>query len=371
MIKTVLHVIDTWGPGGAETVCIDLATGLDRSRFRSIGVAIREGWVFDQMDAKGLAPTIVRTGRGPFDVGFLAGLIRVCRRESPSILQSHLPTANLYSAIAGRLLSIPVVTTFHGTVDFDPSARFARLKALSISRLSGKRVFVSDGLRRQYLATHSAGERGTVVIHNGVDPMFFQPAPDSRLRQLLGLAPQTIIIGAVGNTTRAKGYDALLRVAARLHESGVPVHVVVAGREREPMFGELLRMRSELGLDAVVSFIGFLEDTRLVYSGADIYVSTSVSEGFSLTTVQAMSSGLPVVATRSGGPQEIISNGADGLLFDVGDTTGIAAALTGLAMNPAERMRLGNAARQKVLSHFTNERMAEQYEHVYDALLGS
>lgn len=369
LTATVLHVIETWGVGGAETVCVDVASGIDRSRFRSIGAVQREGWVYETMRARGLEPVVVRPGKHMRDLTYLWGLVRVCRRERVRLLQSHLVTSSLYTCVVGRLLSIPVVSTFHGVIDFDPRRRLARVEARTISRLAARLVFVSEGLRKEFLATYRARADRTVVIHNGIDADAFRPAPDRALRQRLGIPEAAIVVAAVGNIRTAKAYDELLRVADRLRDAQPPMHFVIAGWERQPLYDQLLQLRQELRLEDRVSFLGYVDDPRTVFGSADIYLSTSSTEGFSLTTVQAMASELPVVVTRSGGPEEIVTDRVDGLLFPVGATSEIAGALAALATNVAERRRLGEAGRQTVLRRFTTDRMVARYQQVYDELV--
>jgi glycosyltransferase involved in cell wall biosynthesis len=367
--RTVLHVIDTWGPGGAETVCVELASGLDRARWRPCSAVIREGWVHDRLRTQGLDPTIVRTGRGPVDLGYLAGLLRLARRKQVSLIQSHLLTANLYSAMVGRLLGIPVIATFHGTVDVGQRDRAAGLKLGLIARSAARLVFVSESLRRHFMNRRPVDLARTSVVHNGIDVARFGSSQSAALRTEMGMTDSDIIVGAVGNIREWKGYDQLLRVAHAVRDSRPMIRFVVAGRELQPLYGRLLAIGRELGLEDRVRFLGYREDAVSIFNSLDIYLNTSVSEGFSLTTVQAMACGIPVVATRSGGPEEIVTDGVDGLLVPVGDTAAIASALTRLASDAALRRRLGDAGRRTAVARFSVQRMVRDYEAIYDEVL--
>lgn len=364
-VTNVLHLIESWGPGGAETVCIDLATGLDRSRYHSTGAVIREGWVFDTMRARGLDPAIVRTGRLPLDVRFLAGLVRLARRRKVRLIQSHLLGANVYSSLAGLGLRMPVVATFHGTVDLGTQPRLTGIKLKTVSAGS-QMVFVSGALRRAILG--DAPPPNAHVIHNGIDAERFAPRPSASLKAELGLPPHTVLVGAVGNIRAAKAYDALLDVTATLADAPDVVFVVV-GKPRPGLFEELEARHRSLGLGARVRFLGYRDDVPALLNGLDVYLSTSRSEGFSLTTVQAMACGVPVVATRSGGPEEIVTDGEDGTLVPVDDIATIAGAVRRYAADAALRRRAGEAGRAKVLRQFTVHRMVAAYEQLYEAAL--
>jgi glycosyltransferase involved in cell wall biosynthesis len=366
----VLHTIDTWGPGGAETVCVELAAGLDRARFCSSAAVIREGWVHDALRARGLDTSIVRTGRGPIDVAYLWRLTALARRERAALLQSHLLTANLYGALAARMLGIPAVATFHGMVDVAPDDRWATLKLRLITANVSRLVFVSEALRRHFHQLYAVSDARTAVIPNGIDTEHYRPAPNRLLRAELGLDDDVILVGAIGNVRPAKGYDDLLRVAAILRDERPRIRFVVVGERTEPLHGHLSALSRELGTEDRVIFLGYRTDIATLLNGLDLYVSTSTSEGFSLTAIQAMACGLAVIATRSGGPQEIITDGRDGMLLPVGDAVAIAGALARLATDGTLRRQLGESGRETVLRRFTLERMISAYEAVYESALG-
>ena len=369
MTRTVLHVIDTWGPGGAETVCVEVARGLDPARWRSRGTVIREGWVYEAMQQRGLAPTIVPVGRGVIDVGYLLGLRRLAQREGATLLQTHLAEANLYGALAARLLGRPSVATFHGFQDFGGGGIKARLKLQLTARGASRLVFVSDALRREFLSRVSLDQDRTAVIHNGIDTQRFAPRRSDALRRELGLGPDAVLVGAVGNVREAKAYDTLLHTAALAVQADPRLWFVVAGRHRPPLSDELLALRARLGLDSRVHFLGFQEDPVAVVNGLDVYLSTSRSEGFSLTVVQAMACALPVIATRSGGPEEIVTDGVDGILVNVDDVPALARTVCGVAADAPLRERLGAAGRRTAVERFSLRRMVDAYAALYDELL--
>jgi glycosyltransferase involved in cell wall biosynthesis len=365
-MNTVLHTIDTWGPGGAETVCVELAHGLDRARFRSCAAVVREGWVFDALRERAVDTTITPIGRGSVDLGYLWRLGTLARRRRASVIQSHLLGANLYSSVAARAFGIPAVATFHGMVDVAPNDRWAATKLKLIASNVHRLVFVSDALRRHFHDRYQVPDDRTVVIPNGIDTTHFHPAPNRALRQELGATDDQVIVGAVGNIRTAKGYDDLLRVAAILCRERPNLLFAVVGEPGEPLYGQLLAQRQELGLDDRVRFLGFRADIAQFLNGIDLYVSTSTSEGFSLTTIQAMASGLAVVATRSGGPDEIITDGKDGVLTPVADPPAIASAIAALVDDSGRRRQLGLAGRDTVLGRFSLSRMLSAYETIYE-----
>lgn len=367
-IRRVLHLIDSWGAGGAETVFADLVAGLDPARFHSLAAVSRPtGWLHDELRRRGAEPVILPPG-GAFDFRHLAHVAGLIRRERVDLVQTHTFGTSVYAATAGFLCRIPVVATLHGFVDLarDDARRAIKLRALSTG--TRRIVCVSHSLRRALLEESPLRPEHVAVIFNGVDAARFHPGRNQALRRELGVADDELLVGAVGNVRRAKGYEILLEATALLARDGVRCRIVIAGIADGPLFAELEARRAALGLGSMVRFIGFRDDVDEFYRALDIYVLTSHSEGFSLSTVQALASGLPVVATRCGGPEEIVTDGVDGVLTPPGSPREIAAAIATLANDPARRSRLAGAARGAADSRFSTGAMLGAYQNLYEEL---
>lgn len=370
-MTNVLHLISTTGPGGAETVFVDLATALNSRRWRSVAVIPGKGWVYDALVAKGLVP-IVTPVRGAFDLRYLIGLCRVIRQHRIELIQTHLLGAGLYGSLAGLLCGVPVVSTFHGQPDVMGTGRWRAVKFRIIGRGASRIVFVSNSLRRFFLSLSGLNDRNTAVIPNGIDDYVFAPRRDTSLRAELGVTDQEFLVGAVGNVRPAKGYDVFLHAAAILQRQHAQAYrFVIVGEAHGALHESLLALRDRLGLRERVTFAGFRDAMHQVVNNLDVCVSTSHSEGFSLCLAEAMACGIPVVATKSGGPEEIIRDEHDGLLVDVGKPELIAAAIERLASEPALRQRLARNAGESVRARYTLRRMFAAYEGLYEACLCS
>jgi glycosyltransferase involved in cell wall biosynthesis len=361
----VLHVIDTTGPGGAETVFIQLASSLDKSRFSSFATVPGRGWVHDSLRKSGMDPIVIPTNR-TFDVRYLAGLMRTVKRHKIGLIQSHLLSANVYSSLVGLRYRIPVISTFHGIVDVAAEDRFPRLKWRILNRGASDIVFVSEHLRRAYQATQPLRLDRTTSIPNGVDCSIFRPGNDVALREELKLQTDDILVGAVGNLRAPKAYDVFLRAAASLRRISSRYKFVIAGEGAGALREELMSLCDRLGIREAVHFAGFREHVEKVLQNLDLFLITSRSEGFSLATVQAMATGIPVVATRCGGPEEIVSDGVSGLLVDTDSPEQIVDAVERLMRDEALRQRLTRAARESAENQFSTNTMVARYEELYD-----
>ena len=368
-MKRILHTIDTTGPGGAETVFLNLVAGLDASRYEPTVVIRGPGYVQNELRRRGIEPLVVEA-KGSFNLRSLRELMRIVRQRRIDLIQSHLLGANVYCSLAGLATGRPVVATFHGAVDFSERERFRRAKFAIINRGADRIVFVSEHLRRQAEALSPLDPRKARVVYNGVDIDRFRARErDPGFRDELGIPAGTFLIGAIGNLRAPKGYDVLIRAAARMRQRGEDVRFVIVGdTTKGGLHQELLALCKELGVNEVVTFAGFQSDVSRILASLDLFVLSSLSEGFSIAAVEAMAAGVPVVATRSGGPEEIIEHGVDGLLVEPGSEEALAEALTALHADEPTRERLVAAAKNRVATRFSIQGSIAAYQGLYDEL---
>lgn len=361
---TILHTIDTTGPGGAETVFIELATRLPKDKYRSIVIIRGKGWVYEELCRRGQEP-ILLDAKGSFNWRYLLKLREIIHREHVDIIQSHLLGSNVYCALAGLLTRRPVVATFHGAVDIGENERFSSLKFGAIKLGARYVVAVSENLRQDLIKRTPLLPAKMKVIYNGIAINEFNRLRTNTLCEKFGWDSGTVVVGSLGNIRLAKGYDILLHAAALLKSSSIPFRFVIAGQGKTGLLDSLLELRSELGLEETVQFLGFQDDPAAFLANLDMFLLSSVSEGFSIATIQAMASGLPVVVTRSGGPQEIVSHGENGWMVEAGNPAKIAEALTLLATDRDLCASLGQRGRTHARATFDLSAMLNAYESLY------
>jgi glycosyltransferase involved in cell wall biosynthesis len=144
---------------------------------------------------------------------------------------------------------------------------------------------------------------------------------------------------------------------------------VIAGQGKGDLYEELLKLKSDLGLDDIVYFLGFNDDPAELLSNLDFFLLSSSSEGFSIATLQAMAAGLPVIATRSGGPQEIITHKENGWLVAPESPAIIADALIKLSNDDVLCHRLAKSGKAHVIENFDVKNMISSYEKIYRAAM--
>jgi glycosyltransferase involved in cell wall biosynthesis len=368
MKHTILHTIETSGPGGAESVLLALADGIDTSRFRSLVLLPRAGWLQNKLKERGI-PVYLAKSNAWYDPRLLRAMTRVIRQEKVDLIHSHLGDQNFYSCLAGRMTGSKIVVTYHGSPQCSEKERLrSAIKLWFVRHSADAVVVVSDYLKQSFMDLGFAADR-IVRVHNGVDLDRFAISPAGRLRAELKCQNGAKLIGMVANLRESKGYEHFIQ-AARTVSDSMPHARFVAIGDINPTIGQRMRdLVEKMSLQDRFFFLGFREDVPEILRDLDVFVLSSVSEGFSIATVEAMASSKPVVVTRSGGPQEIVEDGRTGWLVPPADPTALAEKICEILANPARAAALAQSARLKVETTFTIERMVREYEHLYERLL--
>ena len=364
---SILHVIDTGGPGGAETVFLHCATQLDRAKFSSTAVVGSDNWLASRVRESGLDP-LIAPARGSFNVRYLRQLAAIAGKVKADLICAHLYGSAVYASLLGTARSIPVVSVFHGGADISAGDRFTSIKAAIVRNGSRKVVFVSESLREELKAPLKIPPARSVIIPNGVDTTAFRRGRDDSIRTALRLPPDAILVGAVGNVRPAKAYDNLMRAARALADRSDRFYFVVAGQHDGPLADELMRLRSRLGLESRFFFLGLRSDIQTVLHNLDVFVLSSSSEGFSIACVEAMACEVPVVATRCGGPEEILGQDC-GVLVTPDNAGELANAIFRVSQQPELAMSLTRAALKRAREEYSLDAMLSKYEALYESVM--
>lgn len=362
----ILYLIDTTKPGGGEKVLLDLVQLIDKDKFEVFVLLPDTGWLYSQLINLTSVNLSVVNGKGRFSIKYLLRLTRFIRKHDIEIIHSHLLGVSLYSCMAGFLANKRVVCTIHGAVDSHHS--MSKLKLFIISLLATKIIFVSDSLRRYFLDNFFLTSDKCITIYNGVNISNSTKERDDTLKKELDLPKESILIGLVGNITPSKGYDILIKAAKIIIEEYPTALFLIAGDRRGTLYNSLLEIRTQYQLETNIRFLGFVEEVRHFLENLDIFVLSSISEGFSLSTVEAMSVGLPVVVTKCGGPEEIVTNNENGIIVSLGDEKALATGVIRLLNNRKLRKDLGSVAMQTIAKKFDSSIMLGRHMELYHSL---
>jgi glycosyltransferase involved in cell wall biosynthesis len=364
---TVLHSIHTDGPGGAETLVVELATRLDRSRFRSLALVRPGTWISENLSAGGIPthPLVIRRWYSPRQ---LLDVVRLIRAEKVDLVHTHLPSQNFYGSVAARLCGIPSIVTYHGPLELEQSSGRARIPLLA-ARAAATEYVVVSGQMASALRDSGFDNDRINLIYNGVTVEAVANLRSGALRRLLAIDDSVPLAGIVANVRPPKGYDTLIQAARKVVDAIPQARFVSIGQPDPELSPQLESLLRQLDLTRNFTFMGFREDARVLLRDFDVFVMSSVTEGLPFAAVEAMAAGKPSVMTRCGGPEEILEDGIDGYLVPVGDHTALARRIVELMLAPGRAAAMGEAARAKILRDFTVEKMIGRYEALYARLL--
>lgn len=346
----IVHITPGLDVGGLEKLLVEFARHADRVRFAlrfvslgGRGVLAGEieqcGWPVTALDAPaGLRPEL------------LVRLAWLLRRWQADVIHTHDERALMYGALAGRMANAsPICHSQHGRKTL---SRRQMLLIGAGSRLIHRFVGVSEDIGR-WAVGQGVPSRRVRTIHNGIDVERFAysgPRPHGPAVLVARLSPE-------------KDVETLLRAVSVVIREDSGFRLEIAGDG--PCMSALRQMANALGVDDSVCFLGQVHDVPALLARAGLFVLSSLSEGISLTLLEAMASGLAVIATLVGGNSEVVSDGETGLLVPASDPAALAAALLRLRRDSCEAARMGRAGRRRVEERFDVRRMVAEYEKMY------
>jgi sugar transferase (PEP-CTERM/EpsH1 system associated) len=344
-------------PGGLENGVVNVVNGLDPREFRSSVCCLQELGEFSSRIAD---PEVGRYAMGlrpGNDWRLPMRLARLFRRIGADIVHTRNAESGFYGIIGAKLAGVRgIVHSEHGRT-FPEKPHRAWLQRMLMSRIDAA-FAVSECLRRDLIREIGVSGTDVQVVYNGVDLRRFENAADRRREPGRG----GLVIGSVGRLVEVKNYPLLLRAFATLPQSP-PVRLLLVGEG--PMHEHLSRMAQMLGIADRVEFAGHRDDIAVQLRRMDIFVLPSTSEGLSNTLMEAMASGLAVVASDVGGNPELVAAGENGLLFASGDESALAKCLQRMTLDDSFRGALGAAAALSIGSRFSLPGMINRYESLY------
>jgi glycosyltransferase involved in cell wall biosynthesis len=350
-VMRIVHVTLGLDVGGQEKLLVEFARHADRRRFDLHFVSLTtRGTLAGDLEECGWSVRALGAHPG-LRPGIICQLAKLFHRLRPDVVHTHDDRPNIYSVPATKLSGVRrVIHTRHhqGTSLSKRQAFLVRLVSLGNDRFvcishDSARVAIAQGIARRRVA----------VIRNGIDLDRFAcrgPDPAGPAVLVARLAPE-------------KDIGTLLRATALIVGQRPDFRLQIAGDG--VCRPDLEALSAQLGLPNYVRFLGTVRDVPNLLTGARLFVLSSVSEGISLTLLEAMARGLPVVATRVGGNPEVVADGETGLLVPARDPGELANAVLGLWGQADACARMGLASRQRVERYFDVRRMVAHYEELY------
>jgi sugar transferase (PEP-CTERM/EpsH1 system associated) len=361
----VMHVVFNLLPGGMELGVIKLVNGLDRTRVRSAICSTRPAGSIKTLVAVD-TPVYELRRRNGNDPALVWRLYNLFRRVQPHVVHTHGWGTLVEGIVAARLARVPaIVHGEHGTLQLRTYQRWIQRhgwakadRVLSVSSRLAERMSAETGFPLSRIET----------IRNGVEMARFGRITRAEARMSLGLPSDVLVIGTAGRLVPVKDHASLLNAVHRLQQWGLRPTLLVAGDG--PLRGSLAEQAAALGIAQQVNLLGHRSDIETILAALDLFVLSSTSEGLPNTVLEAMATGVPVVATRVGGVDELVEDGSTGLLVKSGDSDALAHALADLLRAPARRAEMAASARRRMETEFDIREMIRKYEALYLDLAG-
>lgn len=361
----VVHVLHSLDVGGTENGVVNLTHRL-AAEFRQTVVTMTTGARLAGNLPAGVA--LHPVGKRPgLDLAALVRLTALLRSLRPDVVHSRNWAA--FDAVwATRLARAGVVIHGeHGRAVTDPHGLDPRRNRLRrvLAPLVHRFVAVSGDLRRWLIDVVGISERKVIAIPNGVDTGRFADPDRERGRAALGVDDGVRVIGTVGRLDPVKDHAGLVDAFATLarHRADVVLAIVGEGPARAAVEARI----AARGVGDRVRLLGERRDVPVLLGGFDVFALPSLAEGMSNTLLEAMASGLPIVATAVGGNPELVADGATGALVPPGDAVALARALGAYLDDPLPATLHGKAAHERAIARFSLERMAASYRDLYRA----
>jgi glycosyltransferase involved in cell wall biosynthesis len=355
-------MLETDGPGGAESVLLQLAEEL-RSRGHDVmpvGPASGCGWLGGEFAARGFTPQTYEL-RHPIDWRCVTSLTTLIRRHGTQLVHSHEFTMAVYGSVAARRAGAGHVITMHGGRYYAEAWRRRAALRWAMKR-SDATTAVSGATAADLRRTLGVSGDAVRILPNGIR------MPNGRrekVRRELNVHDDELLIVSIGNLYPVKGHAVLLRALAELEEQGGAPQwrLAIAGRGEDEQ--RLRSIAHDAGITARAHLLGFRSDAPDILAAGDIFVMPSLSEGLPLALIEAMATGLAIVASDVGGIPEVVARGREAVLVPAASPTALAAAIRGLLDDPVRRATLGAAAQRRAHRDFSVARMADAYEALY------
>jgi glycosyltransferase involved in cell wall biosynthesis len=365
--KSICFLITGLNVGGAEVQVVGIAKRLHSLGWKTdvISMLPIDGKLPDELRLGGVGVSSLNMRRGFPDPRAFVRLITILRRLRPAILHSHMVHANLLARAVRLVLRNPkLICTIHSVNDGGWWRQLAYRATNAIPELT---TACSRAAAARFVQIRSVSPDKMLLLPNGIDVVRFQPNQNIRLsiRNSLNVKSQFVWL-AVGRLDVPKDYPNMLRAFSRIRDADTQLLIAGTG----PLHGEVDRLIKKLGIADKVQLLGFRSDIPELMNAADGYVMSSQWEGLPMVLLEAAATGLPIVATRAGGNDEVVVHRKSGVLVPSQDPYALATAMEQIMqMSDGQIISMRRAARQHVVANYSLDAIVSRWEAIYFDLL--
>lgn len=378
----IAYVLTSVAYGGLEKVASNILQAYNRDRFEIIAIVMirfdqRKNPFITMLDNSGYRYHKVYLAQAAANnlqrvsviIRLYRNIYRIVRENSFDLIHSNGTLSDILTIPIATVTRIPIISTCHGLISTTRKLSFYNFINRQVLRLSSTVIAVSDSIKAD-LERSGIKEANIKVIPNSLgeeDNSDFKQSSRSALRKEQGIEDDEFVIGYVGRVSFEKGLEHLIRAVPMMLERCPNVTVMIIGEG--PDRKRLEEIARQLPTEERIRFVGFQNDVKTWLATSDLFVLPSLTEGTPMALLEAMSQGLPVIASKVGGVPDIIKSGANGLLVHPGNAHEIADAICMLYKDENLRIKLGREARVTVQIQYGVKQWIKTIENEYQRVV--
>lgn len=362
MPKRLLILVTDLEVGGVPLLIKSIALGLDTKLFDvHVACLSPQGPISEELTEAGIA-TYAFNAKGPWDLRVALRFAKLVADLRPEVLFTALVHANFIGRLVGRFMGVRhIFASIHTT----EKKKLWHLQLENLfCRLSEKTVCISKSVLTQVREVCRVPESKLELIPNGIDADLFINADTAPL-DIAGSRPDKTTLIFVGRLDAVKGVDVLIRAVSILNNSQDNLQLLIVGDG--PKREELQALTHKLMVSENIIFLGTRRDITPLLSYADIKVMPSYWEGLGIAAIEAMASGIPVIASNVEGLNEVIRHKVTGILVPPGNPEKLAEAIDSIAANPLLCEQWGRNGRKIAIQEYSFIKMIKSYTDLYNA----
>lgn len=352
--------------GGVETLILEIGKRLNRDIFEpSIFVFEKNGKLRKEYINYGIPVIEVEKSKG-FDWILPFRLSRILKKHNINIVHTHNPSNWFYGCIAANIAGIPIVHTEHSNHYGLHIKRWELIESI-LSKFTDSITTVAENLKRRMVTRSHINSLDIRVIHNAIDLAVFNVKIDKyKVKSDLSLPENNMIIGNIARFCEQKDHRTLLKAFKLISENMRNINLLLVGNG--PLKAEMEDIVRDLQIRDKVKFLGDRRDIPNLLKIIDIFVLSSKREGLPVVLLEAMASGLPIVATSAGGNSEVVIDGETGVIVPTQDPERLAEAICKVISDEKRAKEMGERGQKRIKECFTFEHMIDEYEKIYNSV---
>ncbi|MFT5813099.1 MAG: glycosyltransferase involved in cell wall biosynthesis [Psychroserpens sp.] len=366
-ITKVLHLTYDMRIGGTEMVIKNIIIGTDRSVFDMSIFCIESPIGPWGVDLRNSGIQIATSERKPgFDISLIFAIRKHLKKNKIDLIHCHQYTPWVYGVMAAFSTNTKVIFTEHGRFYPDSSSWKRKLINPWLCRITDYITAISKATKQALVDFEYIPEKRIDVIYNGIKKPDIIDEKLSELKKHLGLSPSTKILGTIARLDPIKNHKMMLSAFSIVLIAQPDTVLIIVGNGEE--HGNIINHIKTLGLENKVIMPGYEPQPQHYLALMDLFLLSSLSEGTSMTLLEAMSLGKPCIVTDAGGNQEIIKNDVNGKVTINDDAEPFAKAIITIMQTPKIQHDMEEEALKRFKARFVVEKMAEQFSMIYHRL---